>query len=428
AGIAALLLVPGIMASQEWDDHDRSNKTIAPDLANDYLESCAPNAILITFGDNDTYPLWYAQEVLGLRKDIRVINSSLLGTDWYINQLRYRVNESAPIDPIWTAEQIEGSKREVIYSVPKPVPGGGEYMDLYAMMKDYAGSDDRSRVEQGRDGSLLNVYPSKKVSIPVDINVVKANGTVNANDSVVNEVRFEIPKQVLYKNDAAILNIIAANKWKRPIYFTSPYGELGFGNYLRQDGLTYRLVPVYNNEVNQNWALDKMMNKFKFGNANKPGVYYDEENRRHLNSIRLAYGQAASSLADAGRLEDAKKMLNKCDAMMLNENFPYGMVSRSQQHNQFSLQFLYSAYKAGDMKLAEKITSSLKKDIEQQARYYEQLNDRRREALAYEEERNSNIMKGLMSLEQQYKNTKPNTESGTQIITEPVKPKDSAKP
>ncbi len=428
AGIAALLLVPGIMASQEWDDHDRSNKTMAPDLATDYLESCAPNAILITFGDNDTYPLWYAQEVLGIRKDIRVINSSLLGTDWYINQLRYRVNESAPIDPIWTAEQIEGSKREVIYSVPKPVPGGGEYMDLYSMMKDYAGSDDRSRIEQGRDGSLLNVFPSKKVSIPVDINVVKTNGTVNANDSVVSEIRFEIPKQVLYKNDAAILNIIAANKWKRPVYFTSPYGELGFGNYLRQDGLTYRLVPVYNNEVNQDWVLDKMMNKFKFGNADKKGVYYDEENRRHLNSIRLAYGQAASSLADAGRLDDAKKMLNKCDAMMLNENFPYGMVSRSQQHNQFSLQFLYSAYKAGDMKLAEKITASLKKDIEQQAGYYEQLSDRRREALAYEEERNSNIMRGLMSLEQQYKNTKPNTETGTQIITEPVKPKDSSKP
>jgi hypothetical protein len=117
AGLATLvciLAVPALMASQEWDDHDRSNKVIARDLAKDYLESCAPNAILFTFGDNDTYPLWYAQEVEGIRKDIRVINYSLLGIDWYINQLRYKVNESPAIDVIWSADQIEGSKRDYI--------------------------------------------------------------------------------------------------------------------------------------------------------------------------------------------------------------------------------------------------------------------------------------------------------------------------
>ena len=116
AGVLCLLAVPVLMASQEWDDHDRSNKTLARDLAIDYLESCAPNAILITFGDNDTYPLWYAQEVQGIRKDIRVINSSLLGTDWYINQLRYKLNDSDPIDAIWSAAQIEGANRDIIYS------------------------------------------------------------------------------------------------------------------------------------------------------------------------------------------------------------------------------------------------------------------------------------------------------------------------
>ena len=109
------IAVPMLMGFQEWDDHDRSKKVLARDLAIDYLESCAPNAILITFGDNDTYPLWYAQEVEGVRRDIRVINSSLLGTDWYINQLRYKVNQSDPIDVIWTPEQIMGSKRDGIY-------------------------------------------------------------------------------------------------------------------------------------------------------------------------------------------------------------------------------------------------------------------------------------------------------------------------
>ena len=422
AGILCTLAVPVLMAAQEWDDHDRSNKTIAPDLATNYLESCAPNAILFTFGDNDTYPLWYAQEVKGIRPDIRVINASLMGTDWYINQLRYKVNQSEPIDPIWTAAQIEGSTRDVVYNAPKPGIDPNQYMDLYSMMKDYAGSDDPAKTEQGRDGSILNVYPSKRVSIPVDMALVKQNGTVNANDSVVSSVQFEIPKAVMYKNDAAILNIIAANKWKRPIYFTSPYGELGFGSFLRQDGLSYRLVPVANGDVNKDWVYDKMMNKFKFGNADKKGVYFDEENRRHLNSIRLAYAQAASSLADGGKKEEAKHMLNKCDKMLLQSNFPYGMVSRSQQHNQIALQFLVAAYKAGDSALITKVTASVKKDIEQQAAYYESLSDNKREAMSQEEQRNSQLMGGLMQMEQQFKNPPPMVENPATIQTQPIAP------
>jgi hypothetical protein len=428
AGVACLLLVPVIMGSQGWDDHDRSNKKLAPDLAKDYLESCAPNAILISFGDNDTYPLWYAQEVQGVRKDIRVINSSLLGTDWYINELRYKVNESAPIDPIWTAAQIEGANRDIVYNAPKAGVDPNQFMDLYSMMKDWAGSDDPSKTETGRDGSTLNVFPSKKVSIPVDFNLVKQNGTVNANDSVVSAVQFEIPKSVLYKNDAAILNIIAANKWKRPIYFTSPYNELGFQNYLRQDGLTFRLVPVLNSDVNKDWIKDKLMTQFAFGNADKPGVYFDEENRRHLNSIRQTYAQAAISLADAGRKEEAAQMLNKCDKMMLQENFSYGMVSRSQQHNQISLQFLYAAYKSGDTTLADKVNKLLRKDMEQQAAYYESLSENKRYSLSGEEERNSNLLRTLMGLEQQFKNPpKNNPESTGTIQTQPTAPADSPK-
>lgn len=420
AGALCLLAVPVLMAATEWDDHDRSKKTIARDLAINYLESCAPNAILISFGDNDTYPLWYAQEVHGIRKDVRVINSSLLGTDWYINQLRYKINDSEPVDPIWSKAQIEGSNRDVIYNVPKGDQNA--YMDLYTMMKDYAGSDDPTKMEQGRDGSMLNIFPSRKVSIPVDVNAVRANGTVNQNDTVLSEIRFEIPKNILFKNDAAILNIIAANQWKRPIYFTSPYGDLGFQQYLRQDGLTYRLVPVANSEVNQDWVFDKLMNKFQFGGANKPGVYFDEENRRHLNSIRLAYAQAAGSMADHGRSEDAKKLLNRADKMMLEENFPYAMPSRNQQHNQIALQFLYAAYRAGDTTLAAKVSQRLRKDMEQQQSYYESLTGNRRDNLAFEEERNLNLLRALMSLEQQFSVKPQLPENNLPIQTTPVRP------
>ncbi len=422
AAALCLLAVPVLMANQEWDDHDRSRKVLARDLAIDYLESCAPNAIVISFGDNDTYPLWYAQEVEGIRRDIRVINSSLLGTDWYINQQRYKINESDPIDPIWSADQIEGAKRDILYYVPRPGVDPNQYMDLYSMMKNYAGSDDQDKTEQARDGSSLNIFPTKKVSVPVDIDLVRKNGTVNANDSVVSELRFDIPKTALFKNDAAILNIIAGNKWKRPIYFTSSYRELGFGQYLRQDGLTFRLVPVVNSELNQEWVFDKMMKKFVFGNCDKPGVYYDEENRRHLNSIRQAYAQAAENLAENGKKDEAKKLLERCDKNMLEQNFPYGMTSRYQQHNYVSLQFIEAAYKAGDTVLAEKVSRDVKKDLEQQLAYYSSLSDDKQDVFRSDNDQALNFLKGLQQMEMQFKIIPQKSDLSPTLNTTPVAP------
>jgi hypothetical protein len=377
AALVCLLAVPVLMASQEWDDHDRSKKVLARDLAKNYLESCAPNAILFSFGDNDTYPLWYAQEVEGIRRDVRVINYSLLGIDWYINQLRYKVNQSDPIDVIWTPEQIEGGKRDFIRFYERPgVSDQNRYVDLYSLMHDFVGSDDPQNMLPAQDGSMMNYFPVKKVSIPVDQNLVRQNKTVNPGDSVVSEVRFEIPRNLLLKNDMAVLNVIAANKWKRPIYFTSPFGELGFSPYLRSDGMSYRLVPVVaENQVNNDWAFEKLSKEFSFGNAQTKGVYFDEENRRHLMSIRQAYAEASMSLAGAGRKEDAKKLLDKVDKGMDQENMPYGLVSRSNQHNMVSAQLAEAAYRAGDMTLGDKIATGVKKDLEQQLAYYAYLGD-----------------------------------------------------
>ena len=401
------LAVPVIMASQEWNDHDRSHKTLPRDIALDYLQSCAPNAILITFGDNDTYPLWFDQEVLGIRRDIRVINSSLMGTDWYINQLRYAINKSAPIPVIWSPDQIIGSNRDAIYYFPD-LPGAKvdqtKPMDLYTMMKDYAGSDDPTRMYQNGD-DFLNIFPTKNVKVPVDTNLVRQNGTVNPGDTILSEMDFTIPKNALMKNESAILNIIAANNWKRPIYFTSPYGDLGFQQYLRTDGLTYRLVPVKNSEVNGNWAYDVMMKKFAFGNANVPGVYFDEENRRHLNTLRMQYAQVASYLADNGKKEEAKNLLERCDKNMLQENFPYGLASRRQQQDQISYQFLIASYKAGDTVLAKKVSDALRTDLEQQIMYFNSLNDDRQAPLAYENQMVQQLLQGIQGMEQYF--TKP---------------------
>lgn len=398
-----LLAVPVLMAQQEWYDHDRSKKELPRDLAKDYLESCAPNAILFTYGDNDTYPLWYAQEVEGIRRDVRVINFSLLGIDWYINQLRYKVNESDPIDVIWTPEQIEGGKRDYILYRPQAGIPENAFYDLYDMMKNYVGSDDPSKMDDRGNGEALNTYPVKKLSVPVDKALVLKNGTVNATDSVVSELRFEIPKGALVKNDLALLNIIAANKWQRPIYFTSPSADLGFDQYIRRDGLSFRLVPVENSRVNTDWMLDKAMNKFAFGSANVKGVYFDEENRRHLNSIRTAYTELAMDLAAKNRKEEARKVLEKADTMLERAgNFDYGMTSRGNQHNRNSLLFLQACYMAEDTTLANKVAASVKKDLQQQVRYYNSLGSQRAENMADEKRMAENYLQGLDQLQSVY--------------------------
>ncbi len=422
ATVLCTLAVPVLMAQQEWDDHDRSRKELPRDMAKDYLESCAPNAILFTFGDNDTYPLWYAQEVEGIRPDIRVINFSLLGIDWYINELRYKVNQSDPIDVIWSADQIEGGKRDYVLYRPKAEIPETSYYDLYDLMKNYVGSDDPAKMEDRGGGEALNTYPVKKVSIPVDKNFVVKNGTVNASDSIANEVRFDIPKSALVKNDLALLNIIAANKWKRPIYFTNPTAELGFDQYIRRDGLSFRLVPVQNSRVNTDWMLDRAMHKFAFGNADKPGVYFDEENRRHLNTIRTAYAELAMDLAAKNRKQEATQVLERCDKMLNKDNFDYGMTSRGNMHNRNSLLFLEACYMSGDSTLAKKVETSVKNDLNQQMRYYNSLSGSMAEGMSEERRYTENYLKTIDQMKSVY-----NPDPRIQIPGKLMAPKDSAK-
>lgn len=402
AALLCVLAVPTLMAQQEWDDHDRSKKVLSRDLAKDYLESCAPNAILFTFGDNDTYPLWYAQEVEGIRQDIRVINYSLLGIDWYINQLRYKVNQSDSIDVIWQPDQIEAGKRDYIVYSPRPNIPEDRYYDLYDVMKNYVGSDDADKLDNTRGSEPLNSFPVKRFAVPVDKALVIQNKTVNATDSVVSELRFDVPKSSLMKNDLAVLNIIAANKWKRPIYFTNDRLELGFDQFIRRDGLSYRMVPVQNSRVNTDWMLSKALNNFAFGNANVKGVYYDEENRRHLNSIRNAYAELAIDLASKNRKEEARKVLDKVDQMMLDENFPYGMVSRGNMHNKNSLLFLEACLMADDKKLAEKVMASVKKDLLQQVKFCNTLSGDKADQMADEKRMAESYLKGLEQMEAVY--------------------------
>jgi len=390
------LLVPLWMGAQEWDDHDRSKKQIARDVAKDYLESCAPNAILFTIADNDTYPLWYAQEVEGIRPDVRVVITTLISADWCINQLRNKINNSPAVDMLWTKEQVQGSKRDVAIFQAQPQFAADKYYGLADVMN-YMG-DDAHLDEHG-----YAILPTHKMSIPVDENLVRANHTVNPDDSVVKELQFDIPKNNVYKNDLTVLNVIAANNWKRPIYFTMAYNDLGFGKYMRKEGLAYRFVPVQNSDVNTDHMLDVVMNKFGFGNANLTNVYFDEVNRQQLNIIRRADAELAIDLAFKNRKDEAIKVLDKTDKMMLQNNFPYGMVSRSNEHNRMSMLFLEACYRADDKPLIAKVSASVKKDLQQQMAYYNSLTGTKGDFLQYEKSTTQSLLNDLDSMEKAFK-------------------------
>jgi hypothetical protein len=381
AGYAAaglcFLAVPVLMGSQEWDDHDRSKKTLARDIAVDYLESCPPNAILFSFSDNDTYPIWYAQEVEGIRPDVRVIINTLSGTDWLINSLRYKINKAAPVDVLFTPDQVEGDKKMAAYFTDK-FPGyqKDKYYDLYDTFKTVMANDDPRFMTESTGGMPLNLLPTRKFSVPVDARQVMANGIVHPGETVVPQLHIDISpnKNLILKNEIAMLAIIAANKWQRPICFTniSEIDQLGLGKYARNRGMSYELTPIEGTRVDNDVACTNILTKFQYGHAGTPGVYFDEENRRNLNLIKLSHAEIAQSLVAAGRLEEARQVLEHCDKNIDPNNFPYGITSnQGNMNNSFSLYFLQICYAANDPTLAAKVATSLKKDCQQQMQYYQ---------------------------------------------------------
>jgi hypothetical protein len=381
ATLVCLLAVPTLMAQQEWGDHDRSQKTLPRDLARDYLESCPPNAILFSFGDNDTYPLWYAQEVEGIRPDVRVVVNSLLGSDWYMKELRYKVNQSDKFDVIFSEEQVAGNKLNVAYYNALPDFGEKTYHNLDSVLR-YIVADPSGKYQASTQEGPVNIFPTHKFKVPVNKANAIAAGIAKPTDNIVDEllIDFNPNRQYMVKNEMAMFAIIATSQFKRPVCFTSlqELKELGLDKYVRQTGMSYQLVPVLGDgaSVDTDAAYKNIMTKFAFGNAKNPNVYYDEENRRHLNSIRYSVAQVAAALALEGKKDKARDILRKMDSETSQQSFPYAMTSnRGNQHDYFSFVFLQSCYAAEDEALAKKIAGLLTKDLKQQIVYYRSLGD-----------------------------------------------------
>src|SRR5690606_10585086 len=225
-----LLLVPGVLVSNNWDDHDRSNKKTALAMAKMYLDSCAENSILFTIGDNDTFALWYAQEIEGYRKDVRIVNTSLFQTDWYIDQMKRKAYDSDPIPSQLTHKQYRYGTRDYIVEKER----SKDTIDIKDFMNFVSSDDPRTKLkfalqQEGRDTSgypenMLNsnYYPTKYVRMPVGKASVLKDGIVKEKDAdkIVDNIVIEIKGGALYKNRLLMLDIIANNNWERPIYFT----------------------------------------------------------------------------------------------------------------------------------------------------------------------------------------------------------------
>ena len=332
------LSVPAIMVAEGWDDHDRSMRKPARDLASNYLNSCAPNAILFTNGDNDTFPLWYAQEVEGIRTDVRVVNLSLLNTDWYIDQMRRKAYESDPLPLNMPPELYRQGTRDVVALIPQ---GDREaYRDLREMMAFVY--NDRNMQPIFSRGQKDAWFPTDRFSIPVDSAVVFGNGTLTEKDTAnwEREVRWQIRRQVLLKNHLMVLDLLGHFNWERPIYFavtTGPDSYINLQEYFQLEGLTYRLVPVrtppdprnpnLQGRVETDLMYRNVTERFLWGNmdSERP-VYLDENIRRMTTNLRLQLSTLAEALIAEGREDMARDILDISITRMPERNVPFDRI------------------------------------------------------------------------------------------------------
>ena len=333
------LSVPTVMAASGWEGHNRSDKTAALDWGKNYLKNLPENAVIFTRGDNDTFPLWYVQEVEGYRTDVRVCNYMLSSGYWYVHQMGRKQYESDRLPLSLTPAQYDNGVNEPIF-IQDVFEGPVELKDAIEFIK-----SDNPRTKVGlMSGDKVNYLPARRLKITVDKEAVIRNGIVpeSMKDQIVDEIVWEIPSSVnyLYKNDLMLLDFMATSNWSRAVYFTSLSdieNVLGIDKYLHQEGLAHRFMPVEATSyykgaggvfVDGSYEL-LMADDIRWGNLNEPGVAVDPESRRSVLFVKQAYMRLAQTLANSQRKEDAVAVLDKCLEFFPNDKIPYDILMTS---------------------------------------------------------------------------------------------------
>ena len=382
------LLIPIQMASQTWDDHDRSDRYMARDFGQNYLMSLqeSGNPIIYTNGDNDTFPLWYNQETEGFRTDARTCNLSYLNTDWYIDQMKRPAYDSPSLPITWDRmDYVEGTNEYITVN-----PEYKKSIDaLYAQAeKEALAGNPEAKINVQKEfgenpyelknilkywvrnkNQEMRVIPTDSVVIKVDKEAVRRSGMLIPGDSIPDYMPIKLrtkdnqgnyhPKRALYKSELMMLEMLAEANWERPIYIAVSVGQenqLGMDNYFIQEGLTYRFTPFDTNKtgvkIDSEKMYDNLMNKFKFGGIDKPGIYIDENAMRMCYSHRRIFSQLIGQLLAEGKNDKARAALEYAEKMIPAENVPYDWQNGS-------LQMAEAWYKLGETEKGDHIIQAL---------------------------------------------------------------------
>lgn len=374
----SMLAAPVLMAKENWDDHDRSNKYTALSVAKAYLDSCEKNAILFTIGDNDTFPLWYLQEVEHYRTDVRIVNTQLVATDWYIDQMKRKAWDSEPVPISFKREQYRGTNRDYSFYLER-TKDSISLDDLLTFLS----YDDEDAKVQLKNELWVNYFPTKKIFIPIDKQNIIKNKVVSPKfyDSIVPVINFTITDDAIYKNRLMMLDIINQNNWKRPIYFTGgSYGEDDYAwmkDYLELDGMCFKLVPVLTkqekDEVNpmrmgfiDSEKMYNIVKKWEWGNGNSPDIYHDPETRKNSLSYRMNLARLMETFIVEGKNDKAEEIID-----LTMKNLPIEYYSHYSLVNPFAQGY----YEIGKKEKAREILAKLITKYQEELKFYHSLTD-----------------------------------------------------
>ena len=377
--------VPAVMAAKGWDDHDRSKRYHSVDSAKNLLNSCAKNAILFTGGDNDTFPLWYVQEVEGFRTDVRVCNLSLLNTDWYISQMKMKAYDSEPLPISLEFKDFIQGKNDYIPFVENPNGKNGISLPIYI---DLIKKDHEAIMVQSNSGGKLATLPSEVLILPIDVEKVKKLGFIpkGKESKIPTEIVWKIGRGALEKKDMIMLDMMATGNWERPIYFSSTLSHSNYLNlkeYMQMEGLAYRLMPFKEEGATQGFVntdimYERMMKGMFWRNLDREDAFYDENYRRFPYNARMSFYRLASQLYAEGvaekdtqkiftevrpidKIERAKEVVNYCFKVIPDKTIPYDVTSP---------QFITILLKCGDEKKALEIASTMGRRADEELNYY----------------------------------------------------------
>jgi hypothetical protein len=397
---ALLISLPAsiFMGVQNWNDHDRSGRYIARDIAADYLNSCEKNAILYTNGDNDTFPLWYAQEVEGIRTDVRVINLSYLTADWYIKQMSRKVYDSDPIKMILTENKFREGIRDIVHLYDNDNIHGS--VDLKRAI-DFVASDDPGTKRFSANSEPINYIPKHNFSLAVDSAIVFSNGTINKGNAstYTPKIQWEIKQGYLLKNHLMTLDFLASNNWQRPVCYAVTVSNENFLNldkYFENHGLAYRLVPALMQDslsntvgINTGIMFDNMMNKFKWGGIDKKDLYLDENVMQFISNIRYNFTCLANALIREDKMDSARQVLDRCILLFPDQKVPYDYFMVGIAENYYILK---------DTKKAIDLTQTLLENTCQELDYLTSLEKPFSNYLLFEKQVSVHILSELVRI------------------------------